>query len=269
MHQGPKHTILKSLTTQLSIRLTAEEKETFNIYASRMQMTQRDAFMYLLKKHENPSQDSNEWTMDKSVLRAQQRAQEKIDKLEKEIASLQKKLEQARNANPENAAPKMTARYRHLQEVGKLYFNLLQPETKDSSALPRYGYKRFTRKLSPTIKYVYPKQESCYVFYPKALLYGESRPPVYFWVGRLENGQPCKMRICSRWDYFGVHPLNDAYALQGSRWLVSLRKAADGAMDLIAALPLNGDQIHHNSPSVKTPLDLRIADIEHRRKYGF
>lgn len=256
-----------SKTTQLSIRLNADEKAAFNRYATHMRMTQRDAFMYLLHKYENPSRGSPDWNADNTVLQVQQQSQETIDKLTKEIENLQKKLEQAKNANPENAAPKMTARYHHLQELGNLYFVLQRPKTKGSPSLPRYGYKRFVRKLSPAIKYVYPTREGCYIFFPEALLYGESRPPVYFWVGRLENGQPCKIRICSRWDYFGVHPLNDTYALQGSRWLVSLRRAADGAMDLIAALPLDSVQSDHEGTTAKVPsLDQRIADIEHRRK---
>ncbi len=257
----------KSSTIQLSIRLTAEEKETFNRYASRMRMTQRDAFMYLLKKHENPSWGSTEWTVDRSILRAQQRAQEKIDKLADEITSLQKKLEDARTANPENAAPKMTTRYRNLQELIKLYFASLQSNTKRTSPLPRYGYKRFTRELSPTTRCTYPEQEGNYIFFPTALLYGESRPPVYFWVGQLENGQWCKMRVYQKWDYFGIYPKHDFYAVQGSRWLVSLRRAADGAMDLIAALPLDSVHSDCEDTSTKAPsLVQRIADIEHRRK---
>lgn len=215
---------------------------------------------------ENKARGSTDWSIDNSLLRSQQQSQKKINKFTEEIANLQKQLERARNANPENAAPKMTARYRHLQELAKLYFNLLHFKAKDSPPLPRYGYKRFTRKLSPATRYTYPSEEGCYVFLPEALLYGESQPPVYFGVGKLENGQPCKMRVYNKWDYWGIYPTNDTYALQGSRWLVSLRRAADGAMDLIAALPLNSDQTHCGNTSAKTPLEQRIADIENRRK---
>ena len=259
----------KSPTIQLSIRLTAEEKEAFNRYASRMQMTQRDAFMYLLHKYENPSRSSPDWKTDNTVLQVQQQSQKTIDKFTEEIANLQKKLEQAKNANPENAAPKMTARYRHTQELIKLWYELLQFKPKDSPTLPRYGYKRFTRKLSPATRYLYPSEEGCYVFFPEALLYGKSRSPVNFWVGRLEDGQPCKLRVYEKWDYVGIRPSNDTYALKGSRWLVSLRKAADGAMDLIAALPLSNNQVHYEDTSTKMSLAQRIADIEHRKKSGF
>lgn len=255
-------------TTQLSIRLNADEKAVFNRYASHMRMTQRDAFLYLMEKHGNPFQDSIDRLIDASVLRSHQQSQKKINKLTEEIANLQKQLERARNATPENAAPKMTARYRHLQELIKLYFNSLQPKPKASPPLPRYGYKRFVRKLSPTTRYTYPREEGCYIFLPEALLYGESHPPVYFWVGKLENGQPCKMRVYNKWDYSGISPTNDVYAIQGSRWLVSLRKSADGAMDLIVAFPLNSNQTHCGNTSTKTPLDQRLCNIENRRKPG-
>ena len=255
--------------TQLSIRLNADEKEAFNNYASHMQMTQRDAFLYLMQKHGNPSWGSADRSIDETVLRSHQQTQKKIDRLEKEITFLQKKLEEARNANPETVAPKMTARYRKMQEVIRFYFQLKQPPKSNHPPLPRYGYKRFMREISSKTRYMYPREEGNYVFFPEALLYGKSRSPVYFWVGRLENGQPCKCRVYEKWDYVGIRPTNDTYAVQKSRWFVSLRRATDGALDLLAALPLDIGEPNYESALDKLPsLDQRLADIEYRRKYG-
>lgn len=174
---------------------------------------------------------------------------------------LEKKLAQAKTENPESAAPKMTARYQGIQEFLEKYFKKQSPPGGESRPLPRWGYKRFMQSLQSEMKYDYPQDEGIYVFEPQAILYGEARPPVRFWVGLLEEGSLCKLRIYEKWDYVGVSPGHKDYAVQGMRWLIQVRRAADGAMDLVAAMPL-GKEERAMKRGTKVSLAQRIAEIE-------
>ena len=174
------------------------------------------------------------------------------------------KLEQALNANPENAAPKMTVRYKNVQDLVQMFFQMKTPTKGIALPLPRLGYKRFVRSLPSGVSYGYP-EEGTYVFCPEVLLYGDARPPVVFWLGRMDDGSLCKIRVYEKWEFVGVSPMQERYSVQGMTWLVSVRRSSDGAMDLIAALPL-GVKASSNEKTAdkKTPLAQRIADIEKR-----
>ncbi len=251
----------KSATTQLCIRLTLEEKTRLSDYAARMGMTQRDAVMYLLEKHGRPMWGTREWREDQHTLKSQRQAHKTIQRLKDEKEMLEAKLEKVKTENPEIVAPKMTARYRSMQEFLGKYFEKQSPSVGELRPLPRWGYKRFMRSLQPGMRYDYPQDEGIYVFEPQAILYGEARPPVRFWVGLLENGSFCKLRLYEKWDYVGVSPGHKDYAVQGMRWLIRVRRAADGAMDLVAAMPL-GKEERAMMRGTKVSLAQRIAEIE-------
>lgn len=222
------------VTTQLSIRLEQEEKRAFAAYAERMKLTQRDAFMHLLRKHSNDLTNRNE---DKFMLKTQRQREKVIGKLREDNDKLRKQIEIMKITTPESTAPKMTQRYRDVQAGIRDYFARQGLEGRLASPLPRYGYKRFMRNLSAGVCYDYIRNEELFVFRPKAILYGDAKPAVHFWIGRSESGGQCKIRIYTKADFVGVSPLSDKYAKQGVTWLVKTRTATDGAEDLIFALP--------------------------------
>lgn len=78
------------VTTQLSIRLEQEEKRAFVAYAERMEMTQRDAFVHMLRKHSNDLSNKNE---DKFMLKTQRQREKEIDKLREDNDKLRKQIE--------------------------------------------------------------------------------------------------------------------------------------------------------------------------------
>lgn len=255
---------MKEKTVQLCVRLSENEKQTFNRFAEKMNLTQRDALVYLLLRHGHSQFGSESWRADQSVLKSQKQSRKIIIRLEEELSMTKEKLEQALNANPENAAPKMTVRYKNVQDLVQMFFQMKTPTKGIALPLPRLGYKRFVRSLPSGVSYGYP-EEGTYVFCPEVLLYGDARPPVVFWLGRMDDGSLCKIRVYEKWEFVGVSPMQERYSVQGMTWLVSVRRSSDGAMDLIAALPL-GVKASSNEKTAdkKTPLAQRIADIEKR-----
>lgn len=255
----------KEETVQLCVRLSENEKQTFNRFAEKMELTQRDALVYLLRKYERPLFGSEDWLADQRTLKAQKQAEKKIKNLQEELSMTKEKLEQALNANPENLAPKMTARYKNVQDLVQLFFEMKAPAKGVAPELPKLNYKKFVRSLPSSVRYEYPEGEGVYVFYPEVILYGDARPPVIFWLGRMDDGSLRKLRVYEKWEFVGVSPMHGRFSVQGMAWLVSVRWSSDGAMDLIAALPL-GVKASSNEKTAdkKTPLAQRIIDIESR-----
>ena len=70
---------------------------------------------------------------------------------------------------------------------------------------------------------------------PEAILYGKHS--AWFLVGLWEDGSYCKLRMYPKASNMGI-PIKSDYGTEGSLWFLGWQKAADGAMDLVFAIPL-------------------------------
>ena len=242
--------------TKLTVRLAPEEKEAFAAFAMSLGLTQRNALLYLMRLHSGSGQ-----SVDDAVLKTQQRLSRAASKLQEENHRLRKQIERLK-ASPENLAPKMTQRFREAQAGIEAYFHDIVPQPQ-GDPLPRMGYKRFQKTYSAPHRFDYRKFFDVYTFTPVAILYGYANPPVHFWVGRTEDGTPCKIRVYEKLDFCGMSPLHPKFSISGVQWLIRTRTAADGAEDLVFALPIiaapKSKPAHPAAADRKPSLDEKIA----------
>lgn len=88
--------------------------------------------------------------------------------------------------------------------------------------------------------YDYPSEEvGCCVVALKALVYGRGvAPPIWILVED-EEGKLLKFRTYPDKSYLGIRIPRSALAFRGARWLVSWRRAIDGAIELCGSLPIS------------------------------
>lgn len=96
-------------------------------------------------------------------------------------------------------------------------------------------------------------------------------PPALFVLGENDAGDKVKLRWYAREDNVGISPRNELYAYSGARWLTGFVVAPDGAVDLIAVIPLalidkgSDSRAHANIDDKQiSPLDERIRDAMER-----
>lgn len=252
-------------TTKLTMRLAIPEIEAFRTLCQRLDMTQRDALMYLIQLH-----SGSDCLVEVDVLRKHQHLRRQIDKLQAENAKLLRRIERLQQT-PEALAPRMTQRLQQAQADLNTYCQAMSPP--QGASLPCMSYTRYGRLYPELHHYAYHAHDDAFVFTPNAILYGVARPPVQFWIGWSAKGEPCKIRIYHKHDHLGISPLHHKYAVIGVKWLIRTRTAADGAEDLIFAMPFpagDGTPIieptspNANDLTAKLPLAQRIAAAERR-----
>lgn len=214
---------------RMSMRVMERDKERFRNYCSSYHLRQADGFSRLLSQAATePGED---------ILRLSKQLKE----AEQKNAALQKKNQQmyALMAMPGNSQPERNARDALMlvkQAVGQ-YLDLMQPQGEVyRQPIKPMRYDRLRRTFPNIRAYQYPEEERAYVVEVEALAWGKSRLPVLFAFGKAEDGAYLKFRYYPKKEFVG-YSLRD-YAQTGSVWMLAGKKALDGAVDLMAALPL-------------------------------
>lgn len=218
---------------QLTIRLTATEKEQFQQLSATLNLTQREVLLYLFAKcnQTDPVFLDLEGDLYLRVLIDSYR--EENQRLKNQNIELKKKLSLLR-VDIKNKLARVNAHMRALQKGIREYFQLLESTSKIPVDLEVDYYEDFPNKNL----YQYPEDEGFYIFRPQEILRSKGRWGAIFLVGIGDNNRLYRFRYYKKSYYAGENIANSSFAKRGSVWLVGCERAADGAMDIVYAFPL-------------------------------
>jgi len=153
-----------------------------------------------------------------------------------------------------------------LREGLTQYLNLLFPDEKERSALPESSYRKFMKKCPQKERPRYPEADGFLILRLEALLWGSSLRRAAFLIGIGDDGIRCYPKA----DHTGLFPRRSSYAFPGAYWYVGYQKSTDGALDLMAAFPLDVGSAASSKPEKpqrKESLDTLIHRAECTPRY--
>ena len=235
---------------QMNIRMAVKDKKTFLRFCRKHRLKSGEALGLML------DQVTGENTHLQQLLSAQKELREENIKLKKQLA--------VRSGKESPVQEKRAEAYlRFLQPGLEAYIQYLFPR-EEGDVLPAVSFKRFQKQTN--IRYEYPQEEGFLLLTAEASLWGRNRSR--FIVGRGENSKSLKLRYYQKPWYTGV-PIWDYPS--GTLWMVGCRKAADGAMELVAAFPMPPvleETVEEDTPTEaerKASLDDQIRTAEKKR----
>lgn len=254
----------KKRIVQLNVSVYEDDKALFDAYCKKTGVSRRDALGMLLESATAKTTEKYEQAIIKK--------EKKIEAQTQEIKKLQHKLALATGKELPKKELWTSRMYPFMLEGINRYISLLF-QKKEAAAHPIQSrpYKGFTKPLLPHEEYYYPEKEGFYLMQMQAVLWGKNKS--CFYVGIDSKGRRYRMRYYDKDWFIGIPPRGSGYDEQDSIWLCGVVKAADGAMDLVAAMPL--PHIKRDLPIPKDGEDRavdqkkpaladRIADVESR-----
>ena len=198
--------------------------------------------------------------------------EKKIEKQGQEIKRLEQKLALATGEVIPKRELWASTMFPFMLNGVKQYLQLLFPQRDVIHPVKSRPYKGFTRALLPDEEYVYPAEEGFYLIRLETIIWGNHKS--CFYAATSADGNRYKLRYYSKDWFMGIPPRGSGYEEQDSLWLVGCKRAADGAMDLIAAMPFPSTKIYDCAQKgnmdirlekpQKPSLANRLADIESR-----
>lgn len=224
----------KMAYTQLTIRLTTEEKKRFQELSANLNLNQRETLLYLFDKcnQTDPMFLDLEGDSYLRVLLDAYRAE--IEKYKNINVSLLGQLKNYR----EDKNKKLLALRETIARINTIvtaYCGLMEK----ASPIPlkiEHGLYRGTEGID---RHKYPDTAGVYLIRPQMVLRGKGRYSAMFIICYGENGEHFKFRYYPKKNYVGVPIPDSPFSVRGSNWLVGCREANDGAMDLYSSFPLN------------------------------
>ena len=109
------------------------------------------------------------------------------------------------------------------------------------------------------------------MIYLEHLVYGKPSSPPTFVLGRTENQERIKLRWYPKKEFLGIWPRNERFAKRDSKWLMGYLPAQDGAVDLVAAIPMESvgicEEKNHIAKRKVPSLDEMLMNAEHKKKF--
>ncbi len=244
------HIAQKVPKPKLSIRVDKQDKDIFMELKHVLGVTQREVFHLLLDGVVAESSGSY-----KTLIRGQKNH---ILDLEQEIQNLRNQLAEERMSKKKD---------QRIQEI------LSHAKTVVSSYLRRQmeGIYYVEDPLRPVRKpqnnihdFPYPTESGQAIIQLEEIIYGSSTGMVFV-LGWTEDGKSIKLRHYGKREFLGSDPRVSDYAVRGTWWQVHHRLDKDGAVDLMAALPLP-PKSERVPEKTKTALDAVIDEIEQRKE---
>ena len=213
-------------TEQMNVRMSRENKLRFEAFCRAHEVNQRQGFALLL---EQPGEQS--------ILAEMQR---KIRKQEAEIKKLRSRLD-AQSGRAEAPAEQEARGYlQFLLPELKAYLDYLFFREEPPEPLPNLNFRKFQRTNPQADLYIYPENEGFYQLVPEAVVWGISRSRPCFVMFRGEHGERYKLRTYPKDHYAGFSFRSPLPVEPGTKWQIGVRKAKDGAMEIVAAFPIPG-----------------------------
>lgn len=234
---------------QLNIRVTADTADSFRAFCVRNDLSQSDAIDLLLAPDntEKLGEYAGPWEELADLKKL-------ADENKKEIQTLRKKCGEIR--------AKESVRREILTDLTRELFLRVQRKgeqehevTHDPIVPTRLGRAKQFRS------YAYPTEAGCMHIKLVDLVraqgqmspWGEPLPTPLFILATGADGQEVKFRAYKTADFIGAFFDSD-YAYAGAEWLVAYEIAADGATDLIAAIPMDLRALTEDSAQETTAL---------------
>lgn len=192
----------ESSNQRLSIRLSKADKDRFDRLAKTNNLTQRELLLRLLSKSQT----------DSDAISLQESTHSQKSRLVKE-----------------------KTRYKLLQRGISYFYKSMYPTNSIPLEIESGSYANYPNRD----RYQYPVESGFFLMRPQAILYGKGRYPARFVLGIGSNDSYIKVRWYPTNHFIGISLLNKQFSCGSSVWLIGCEQAADGAMDLFAALPLN------------------------------
>ena len=121
-----------------------------------------------------------------------------------------------------------------------------------------------SKRMLDFASYSYPSGSGCDYFTPEHLVYGKGVAACLFVLGRTASGERIKLRWYDRDSYVGSTFKRSAHAYKDTLWLVGYTTANDGAVDLVAAIPLGNDEpaaLRESTPDTRPLEHPSFSDI--------
>lgn len=218
----------------LSVRLKESEKQQFLRFCKRKKITQKQGFSLLLDYAEN---DGN--TKQLHAILAEKDAQIYKLKQENKLIQTRKVMQEVKKGIEDHTS--------FLKEGLKQYLGELFASDIKTEPLKVISYRRYMREKEPSIEYVYPETDGFMCIKLEALLWGMSRKRALFVLGITENGSHIRLRYYPKDEFLGYPLYGCPYAYKGARWFVGFRQSKDGAMNLVAAFPLEKTNVKNTN----------------------
>lgn len=223
---------------KLTIRVTKADKDRFDDYAKKLNLSQGDALSVLLTKNENNFDDWINWDSDRYVGLVLQNARDQVKQMKVQF-DLKERTWARERKRYQSRIETLKQKLDRIRKVLWEYYSYYQSSWRIPLEIETGDYQQYISNLAEGCQYEYPSDEGCCLVRPVAVLHGSARTPVQFVLGTTTDGRNIKLRIYHK-DYFaGLSLTNETYGLRGSVWLVAWEQANDGAMDLIMALPMD------------------------------
>lgn len=220
---------------QINLRLSQSVKQKFDTFRKRTGTNQKEAFLLLLDFADGTNNHTN-------LNRIIGERDKTIITLKKENEDLKKKLTLEKKTTPDNLLIKQ---YEFMKFGISTYFDYLHSNSKKGMPLKSLNYKKYMKK-NTLGQYEYPEHEGFMALSLEAVLWGNSIHRARFLVGVGENGKHYKLRYYPKKQYIGF----DIQDLVEDKYWVGFRMAKDGAMELLAAFPINSikaiDDLHNS-----------------------
>lgn len=244
---------------QLNIRTDHATKERFMEFCSQMGVNQRQGFELLLD-HEKEVEQTN-------ALQILTEYQNKMKKLEKENEDLRIKYRKLQKEQTPTSELWARSYVEFLKNGISFYLNAILKPAAKWPPLKRYSYNAYRDRYLNGQTCSYPEQEGFFVATLEAVLWSNSGTKACFLIWKDLNGVQRKLRYYPKKHYMGRSFLDDLYAFEGARWILGALRAKDGAMELVAGLPLiQVEKTVEKKNSKKSSLADRIALIERGKR---
>ena len=233
-------------TVQMNVRINRSDKLRFERHCRSRGLNQRQGFALLLETD--------------GERRIYQEQAQKIERLQSERDKLRRIVDDLEGHGPKEGSAQA---YLALLLPGlKGYYDALRPSADPANPVPRMSLAEFKRKHSDERQYRYPVEEGFYRVLPVAATWG--RKHAWFVMCQGENGEKYRLRTYPREDYVGYSFRGALPVGLGTPWLVGIRRAKGGVMEIMAALPLpDAPQTEPEKPA-KTSLDSQIQQARNR-----
>lgn len=245
-------------TSQMNIRVKQEVKERFTAFCRNMGINQRQGFEML-----NDYAQGVEVSETASVLLEHQN---EINRLRAENERLQLSNEQLKKDCVPTSELWARNYLAFLQTGIRYYLSLLPKRSEEQQKLNHKSYKSYKSQFAGRKGCGYPEKEGFYKVTLEGVLWSNSGTKACFLVYTDDRGEQYKLRYYPKSYYLGWSFLDHTYAFVGARWVVGVRQAKDGAMEIVAGFPLAvtmDDEIEENTLTMS--LAAKIAAAEEKR----